>query len=145
MTDGRVAEAGSARRRWGWALVLLSALLVVLNGIGWWFYGGGLATFEADTGVPLEAFRDAYPSVAAAIAWEHRHVAVWFTGFGLMSLLLAWEGWRGGRASWRASWLLPLTLGALAAGALVPGQLGFGGFLLAMALCALIGQLLAAP
>lgn len=145
-TDARDSEIRvTGRRRWGWALLLLAAGLVVLNGVGWWFYGGSLATFEADTGVPLEAFRAAYPSVASSIAWEHRHVAVWFTGFGLMALLLALDGWRGGRTSWRASWLLPLTLLALAAGALAPGELGFGLFLLAMALCALVGQLLAAP
>lgn len=88
-----VKRAGEQSRtaKWGWGILILLSALLVLNGAGWFFVGPSLAFFEMDTGVSLEEFRQAYPTVTRNMATNARQVAIWFLGFGALALLVALE------------------------------------------------------
>lgn len=134
----------SRSAKWGWAILLVVSTFLVLNGIGWFFMGGSLSTFEQDTGVSLDDFRQAYPTVAASIAVNARQVAIWFMAIGLQSLTVAWRGFRqGARWAWNTSWILVLALSAVGVNVMAGGELTYGLMVLGLAAIALVGQLLA--
>ncbi len=140
-----IARERSKRRtqKWGWGILLVVSTLVALNGVIWYFMGGSLSTFEQDTGVPLNEFRQAYPTVADQMAQQARQVAIWFGAFGLLALAVALEGFRHrSRWAWKATWVLVATPAASGVLMLVKGD-PIGLFYLVFAAVALVGQLLA--
>jgi hypothetical protein len=136
--------APSKVARWGWAILIAISALLILNGAGWFFMGPSLAFFEVDTGVSLEEFRGAYPTVTRNIATNARQVAIWFMAFGALALLVALEGYRhNSRWAWNAAWALVAAPAAVGINVLAGGEGAFGFSILAVAAVALAGQLLA--
>ena len=134
----------SKTAKWGWGILLVVSALLILNGAGWFFMGGSLATFEQGTGVSLAEFRQAYPTVAHSIAVNARQVAIWFMAFGALALLVALEGYRhGSRWAWNAAWVLVAAPAAVGINVLAGGESAFGFGIMAVAAVALAGQLLA--
>lgn len=132
------AKSQSGLGKWGWGILLVVSVLLILNGVTWFFTGPRLSWIE-ELGI-LEEFRQAYPAIAANYATNTRQVAIWFTSFGLLALLVAWEGFRNGsRWAWYAMWVLVAALVALG----VLYLTGFGIVLLGLAVLAVVGQLLA--
>lgn len=135
--------SGSRADKWGWGILLVVSAMLVLNGLGWFFVGPTLSTFEQDTGVSVSEFRQAYPTVAGSIATNARQVAIWFMAFGLLALLLALEGLRHGSQRARtAMWILVVAPAAVGVNVLAGGQSPFGIGMLGVATIALVGQLL---
>lgn len=130
--------------KWGWGILLVLSVLLVLNGIFLFFFEGSLSAFEQDTGVALSQFRQAYPTVANNIAREGENLSIIFTGLGLMALVVSLGGFRSGsRWAWNSIWVL---VGLFAVGgvrALVGGSPSVGVFYLFLTAMALVGQLLA--
>lgn len=126
--------------RWGRGILIAISALLVLNGIGWFFMGPSLSTFEQDTGVPLAEFRAAYPTVAKLVALQARNTAILLAGFGLLSLAIALAGRRGGQG-W-AGWAIVGTLAGIGLSELASGA-AFGLFYLVFSAVALLGQILA--
>lgn len=138
------ASNQSGLAKWGWGILLVVSAFLVLNGIGWFFMGGSLSTFEQDRGIPLEDFRQAYPTVAASIAVNARQVAIWFVAVGLLSFTVARQGFRQRtRWAWNTAWILVVALAAVGVNVLVGGELAYGLMVLGLAAIALVGQLLA--
>lgn len=134
----------SRTAKWGWLTLLAVSALLLVNGIGWFFVGPSLSTFEQDTGVQLEEFRQSYPSVADSIATNARQVAIWFMAFGLLALLVALQGFRhNSQWAWNAAWVLVAAPAAVGVNVVIGDQLGFGAGMLAVAAIALLGQVLA--
>jgi hypothetical protein len=132
----------SRAAKWGWGILLVVSALVVLNGLGWFFMGPSLATFEQDTGVPLADFKGAYPTVAGLVSLQARNTSILLAGLGLLGLAAALAGQRGGGWPRWSGWafvatLLGVGLSELAAGAL------FGLAYLVLGVVALAGKLLA--
>jgi len=137
-------QTQSRTAKWGWGILIAISALLILNGAGWFFMGPSLAFFELDTGVSLEAFRAAYPTVARNIATNARQVAIWFLAFGALALLVALEGYRhNSRWAWNAAWVLVAAPAAVGINVLAGGEGAFGFGILAVAAVALAGQLLA--
>ena len=133
----------SRSSKWGWGILLLVSTFVVLNGIGWFFVGPSLSTFEQDTGVPVAEFQEAYPTAAELISLQARNTAILLAGFGLLALAVTLAGRRGGAdsPSW-AGWVFVATLLGIGLSELVTGAI-FGLFYLMLGAVALAGQLLA--
>ena len=72
----------SRKSEWSWGILLVVSAFVVLNGIGWFFMGPSLSTFEQDTGVPLSEVKEAYPTVTQLVALQARNTAIILPGFG---------------------------------------------------------------
>lgn len=138
-TPGRRAKVS----RWGRRILLAVGAFVVLNGVGWFFVGPSLATFEQDTGIPLDAFRTAYPAAAELLALQARNTAILLVGLGLLALAAVMAG-RGGEAGWprRAGWAFVATLIGVGLSEVAAGAV-FGLVYLGLGVTALVGQVLA--
>lgn len=144
LSEAKRERAQSRTAKWGWGILIALSALLILNGAGWFFVGPSLSFFEMDTGVSLEEFRQAYPTVARNIATNARQVAIWFMAFGALALLVALEGYRhGSRWAWRASWVLVAAPAAVGINVLAGGEGAFGFGILGVAALGLAGQLLA--
>lgn len=131
-------------QKWGWAILLALSAMLMLNGVGWFIMGPSLAFFELDTGVTLEAFREAYPTVTRNIVTNARQVAIWFLAFGTLALLVSWEGYRhGSRWAWIATWVVVAGPTAVGINVLAGGETVFGLLILSVSAVSLVGQLLA--
>lgn len=136
----------SRSRNVGWALLMGVSGLLLLNGIGWFFLGPSLSTFEQDTGIALEEFTNAYPTVAKSIAVNARQVAIWFMAFGLLSLFTAREGLvHGSKRAWNGTWLLVAAPAAVGLNVLIGGESIFGLGMLGVGGIALVAQFMARP
>ncbi|MBI2873359.1 MAG: hypothetical protein HYY00_09265 [Chloroflexi bacterium] len=139
------ASRRTRTQKWGWGILIAVSALLVLGGVGMYFLGDSPATFEQDTGVPMAEVRQAYPTVADQVVREGQNIQILVAAFGVLTLLVALEGFRhGSRWAWNATWVLVgwLVVGGLQA-LVVGGRLDIGGFFLAFAAVALVGQLLA--
>lgn len=126
----------------GWTLLLVMSALLVLNGAAWFFSGPNtsVSVIAEYMGVTASDFEASYEQAALGIATTSRMVAIWFTAFGTLALLVALEGYRhGSRWAWYASWVLVAAL--LAIGILEIGS-PFGFALLIMAAITLAGELM---
>lgn len=130
-------DIGEAWARRGWGLLLVVSVLLILNGVVWFFIGPRLSWFQDATGVPLSTFRGQYPIVADHLASSARQVAIWNTAFGALALAGGLEGFRrASRSAWITCWIVVAALAVLAVNYLVAGEnvavLGmfFGGALL---------------
>jgi len=138
---------------WGWAMLLVVATLMGLNGVAWFFAGPDavVSDIAESMGISVVALETSYPAVASDIAVNQYQVAIYLMAIGALGFSAALAGLRGsGRWAWRSTWVLvglPVALAAtgLAAGPEVSAR-GVGGFLammLLLAVVALTGQLLA--
>ncbi|MBI5290632.1 MAG: hypothetical protein HY872_02010 [Chloroflexi bacterium] len=138
-------QAQSRAAKWGWGILIALSAFLALNGVGLYFLSASPAIFEQDTGVPMAEVSRTYPTVADQVVREGQNISILLTGFGLLALAVALEGFRhGSRWVWNSTWVLVawLVVGAFQA-LVVSGRLAFGGFYLAFAVIALVGQLLA--
>ncbi|MBI2917495.1 MAG: hypothetical protein HYY01_05820 [Chloroflexi bacterium] len=139
------ASRRTRTQKWGWGILIVVSAVLVLNGVGLYFLSASPTTFEQDTGVPIAEVRQAYPTVADQVVREGQNISILSAAFGVLTLLVALEGFRhGSRWAWNATWVLVgwLVVGGLQA-LVVGGRLDIGGFFLAFAAVALVGQLLA--
>ncbi len=130
--------------RWGWGLLLVLSLLLVLNGIALYFISASPSTFEQDTGVAYEEVRDAFPTVAEQVIQEGRTLSVLLAVIGLMAAVASWAGFRSGsRWAWAITGILLAMLVFFVLRFMVfGGRADIGGFYLVLALIALVGQVL---
>lgn len=133
---------------WGWAILLVIASLIALNGISWIFFGPDAVVSDTaeNIGVSVTEFEEAYPAAVDEITVNQYQVATYLMAIGAMGLLAALAGYRRrDRWAWHITWVLVALPVALVSGGLAAG-FGVGGFLavmLLLGLIALIGQLLA--
>ncbi len=141
MSDNQ-SSSQSRITKLGWSILLAISALVILNGVGWFFMGPSLATFEQDTGVSLAGFKEAYPTVAGLVSLQTRNTAILLMGLGLLALGVALAGRRG--AAWPrwAGWAFVATLFGVGLSELAAGAV-FGLAYLGLGVVALVGQLLA--
>jgi hypothetical protein len=143
-----MSNASPARRKaakWGWGILIAVSAVLVLNGAALYFMSASPSIFQQDTGVPMAEVREAYPTVADQVVREGQNVAILSAAFGALTLTVALEGLRNGsRWAWNATWVLVawLVVGGFQS-LVVNGRLDIGGFFLATAAVALVGQLLA--
>ncbi|MBI4329482.1 MAG: hypothetical protein HY685_06425 [Chloroflexi bacterium] len=139
------ASRRTRTQKWGWGILISVSAILVLNGVGLYFLSASPTTFEQDTGVPMAEVRQAYPTVADQVVREGQNVSILLTSLGLLALAVAVEGFRhGSRWAWNSTWVLVawLVVGGTQM-LLINGRLDLGGFYLAFAAVALLGQLLA--
>jgi hypothetical protein len=131
----------------GWGILLVISVLLVYYGLYW--FGSGpeimLANVAERTSLTLDDFREGSPSAYDVIALVSRQFAIGNAALGLLTLILAWNGFRHGtRLAWWAMWVLVATNIANAVTLVLAGGvnvvaltfLGLGGV-------TLVGQLLA--
>ena len=118
-----IQRSQSRVSKWGWGILLVISALLVLNGV---------ALF----------FASARPST---VAQAEQSTSILLTGIGLISLMVAWEGFRNQtRWAWNTLWILATTL--LVVGlksVLLDGQSDIGGIYVVLAASTLVGLLLA--
>lgn len=135
------------RVRIGWWILLMIAGMMILNGVGWFF--GGPATTPANMAkaadMPVDQFQARFAGVVNYHQRTTRQVAVWYTVFGAMALVITIAGLRhGSRWSWRASWAImaaPTLIGLVYAEGIRVG--GESAVLLTFGALALVGLMLA--
>jgi len=120
----------------GWGILLVISILLMLNGLLWFFVGPqrvSVSLEEAGAG-------QVSPIIIRQMATNARQVAIWYLAYGSLALLVTLEGLRRrSRWAWNATWILAVVLVAI--GVLYLN--GFGVILLGLAPFALVGQLLA--
>lgn len=128
------AKGQSRAAKWGWGILLIVCILLALNGLAWFFFG------PQRVAIDIQAFGPVDPNVVQLMEKSRQQVAIWYLSFGLLSLLVALEGFRhASRWAWYAMWIV---FGAtVAIGVLF--LTGFGVYLLGLAVIVLVGQLLA--
>ena len=141
-------QNNSRAARLGWVILLVTASLFTVNGIGWVFFGPDavVADIAESIGVSITEFEESYPAAVDDIAVVQYQVAIYLVGIGAMGFMAARAGYRlRHRWAWRITWVLVAVPVALVVGGLAAG-IELGGFLalmLLLALTALVGQLLA--
>ncbi len=104
----------SRTAKWGWGILLVVSVLLVLNGAFWFFY-----------------------------EQEGQTLWIVLASFGLLALVVSWGGFRtGSRWAWNALWVLVGLLAMIGVRALV-GDESFALWYLFIAVMGLVGQLLA--
>lgn len=129
--------------KWGWGILIVVSALLLLNGVGWFFFGpSSSASNQAqELGMTTSEYRESYPTAAKLVEGNARQVAIWYMAYGLMALIVALEGYRhGSRWAWYAMWTLVAVCAAVAL--LELGGI-FGYIMLVLAVISLVGQLLA--
>lgn len=130
---------------WGWGILLVISALLVLNGVALFFISAGPSTFERDTGVPMSEVREMFPAVVDEVVGAGQNLSILLAGIGLITLMLAWEGFRRrSRWAWNTLWVLFGTLAVVGLkSALLGGRPDIGGLYIGLAAVTLVGQLLA--
>lgn len=94
----------------GWAILLVIGGLLMLNGATW-FRSGPEVTLAyplEQEGVPVGEFTREHPVFVEHIGFNAREIAIWYTAFGLMAVIVALEGFRRGtRWAWLAACAIP--------------------------------------
>lgn len=118
----------------GWGILLASSVLLLLNGVMWFFFGLQRVV------VSLEEFGQVNLDIAHQMATNARQVAIWYLAFGSLALLITQDGFRHNRRwAWYGTWVLVAVMAAIG----ILYRDGFGIWLLGLAVIALVGQLLA--
>ncbi len=133
----------SRTSKWGWGIMIAVSALLALNGVALFFMSASPAIFEQDTSVPMDEVRQIFPTVADQVVREGQTISILLTIIGLMSLMVAWEGFRRRtRWAWNTLWVL-FGMGLVVGVRAVLGGQGFGYWYLFVAAAVLAGQLLA--
>jgi hypothetical protein len=133
--------------KWGWGIMLIMSVLLILAGIGWYFSLPEMAleNIAERTSLEPDGFMLGKPSASDTITLIARGYGAGYAVLGLMALLVALEGYRNGtRWSWMTMWVLVLAYVAIAGIFLLAGEtyaLSLG--VLAFAMIAVVGLLLA--
>ncbi|MDX1449487.1 MAG: hypothetical protein R3246_10555 [Acidimicrobiia bacterium] len=141
-------EHGSRAARWGWGIILATASLMAVNGVGWIFFGPDAVVSDTagNIGISVAEFGERYPGLVDEITVNQYQVAIYLMALGATGFMAASAGYRMRyRWAWRITWVLVAIPVALVVSGLAAG-FGVGGFLavmLPLALIALVGQLLA--
>lgn len=82
------APSAEARRaRWGWRVLMLLGVLMILDG-AWLFLAiGGGAVFESDTGAQMSEVASAYPAVVEVMNRRGELLGLLVAGLGAVTLL----------------------------------------------------------
>lgn len=139
-TEDRRSRLGSA----GWIVVLLGSALLTFQGVAWYVTGPGTALDNIAERTPLrpEAFRDG--GAFDVITIVTRTQAVYGAALGLLSLLVAWRGFRNGSSwAWWASWVFIAAVAFVGLSFLSVGGAGVGVVYLVLAAMIGAGLLLA--
>ena len=146
MNDG--LENGRTRTaRWGWGILIGVSVLLALAGINWYFGLPQMALENIAEYTSLEpgGFMVGEPSAFDVIALIARGYGVGYAALGIMSALVALEGYRNGtRWAWMLMWVLVAAYTAIAGVFILAGEtyaLSLG--MLGIAAIALTGLLLA--
>lgn len=131
--------------KWGWGVLLVLSILLVLNGVALFIMSSSPTMFEQDTGVSYEVVAGEFPTVAQQVVNQERVISTMLAVVGLMASVAAWTGFRRGeRWAWTITGILVVMLVVFAVVFLgVAGRVDIGGFYLVLALIALVGQVLA--
>lgn len=128
------ARNQSRLARIGWGFLVVICVLLVFNGILWFFVGPGIDR----GGVSMEEFSQTYPELASTMANNARQVAFWYMAFGSLALLVALEGFRhGSRWAWYSMWIMVVLLAAIG----ILYRDGFGVIILVLAVIALVCEM----
>lgn len=143
MMTTTIARNQSRSTRWGWGVLIVVGVLLLLNGVGWFFAGPNSSSSNQaqELGITTSEYKENYPTAAGLVEGNARQVALWYMAYGLMALIIALEGFRhGSRWAWYAMWTLVAVCAAVAF-----LELGgvFGYIMLGLAVISLVGQLLA--
>ena len=118
----------------GWGILLVSSVLLLFNGVMWFFFGPQQVVGS------LEEFGQVNPEIGRQMAQNARQVAIWYLAFGSLALFVTLDGLRHNRRwAWYGTWVL---VAAMASVGLLYRD-GFGIWLLGLAVIALVGQFLA--
>lgn len=143
-TTKRLRSVGS-----GWAMLLVVATLMGLNGVAWFFVGPDamVSDMAESMDISVVALETSYPAVASDIAVNQYQMAIYLMAIGAMGFTAALAGFRGSeRWAWRSTWVLvgiPVAIAATGWTVAGPGVGVFMAMMLLLALVALTGQLLA--
>lgn len=101
--------------------------LVILNGLGWFFVGPTLTTFEQDTGIQLAGFISEYPEAAYLLSLQARNTAILLMGIGLLGVGRVLTSLRSRSLAGQLSgWIFGITLAGVGTAELLAGaQFGF--------------------
>ena len=133
--------------KWGWGILIGVSVLLTLAGPSWYFGLPRMALENIAEYASLEPnkFMVGEPSAFDVIALIARGYGVGYAALGLMSALIALEGYRNGtRWAWMIMWVLVLAYAAIAGIFLLAGEtytLSLG--VLGIAVIAMVGLLLA--
>ena len=131
--------------KWGWGILLVISALLVLNGVAVFFISARPSTFEGDTGVPMSEVREMFPTVVDEVVGAGQNLSILLAGIGLITVMLAWEGFRRrSRWAWNTLWVLFGTLAVAGLkSALLSGRPDIGSLYIGLAAVTLVGLLLA--
>lgn len=139
MSLERVTDMARTDGRAAWIVLAVSGL-VTLNGVGWFFVGPTLSTFEQDTGIPLAEFLGAYPEAGRLISLQARNTALLLVGLGLMGAAIALTARTAESGPVRmGGWAFGLALAGVGLSELLAGA-PFGAAYLILGAAALLGQ-----
>ena len=94
--------------KWDWGILLASSVLLLFNGVMWFFFG------PQQVAMSLEEFGQVNPDIARQMATNARQVAIWFLAFGSLALLVTLDGFRHNRRwAWYGSWVLVAVMAAV--------------------------------
>ena len=146
MTAVSVTETRAQSRagKWGWGIVLVVSVLLVLNGVALFFMSADPIIFEQDTGVPMAEVTQTYPPVAEHVVHEGQLTSIMLAGLGLLTLVVALEGYHHGTQwAWNAIWVLVGLLAAITVFIGIQRRFDIAAFYFLFAALALVGQWLA--
>jgi hypothetical protein len=93
----------------GWLVVLVGGGLLVLQGAAWFFDGPetALTNIAERTTLDPDAFRRGTPSAFDVISIVARQQAIYGASLGVLTILVAWHGYRGrSRWAWWPCWVV---------------------------------------
>jgi|GEM_PF-1393967 len=145
LSEAQREQAQSRTAKWGWGILIALSAMLALNGVALYFISASPATFEQDTGVPIDEVKEVFPTVAEHVVREGQGLSIMLAGLGLLALVVALAGYRHrSHWAWNAMWVLVATLTFSSVWAFGGGgRLDIGGFYAGLATVALVGQLLA--
>lgn len=115
----------------GWLIVLGGGGLLLLQGTMWFFSGPdmALANIAERTTFDPDEFRRGAPSAFDVITVVTRQQAIYGAALGLLTLLLAWHGYRGrSRWAWWPCWVVVAAVATVGLSFMLSGGPEIGAF-----------------
>lgn len=136
-------DAKQGRAVWGWRILTVFGILLIIDGAWLFFAIGGGSVFQGDTGVPMAEVRQAYPTVVDVMNRRGDLIGLLAVGIGAVALT-AGLGART-RDAWNAAATVGATSLAVAAYLFAAGNVAVGVAWLGFAFLAGVGLALARP